>query len=119
MAAAGKRWWYCCLTVRRIWPGLTREERNRIQSGISKRKKQHRHFIIGHTVRSTINPLAAAIIHAVGDLPDTVAEIRVEQVIQNGNRIGYLAYNDTIVARKTPVAVDQEEQRQALKKRLF
>lgn len=29
--------------------------------------------------------------------------------------IGYLAYNDTIVARKTPIAVDQEDQRQALK----
>ncbi|MDE7283335.1 MAG: VWA domain-containing protein, partial [Lachnospiraceae bacterium] len=30
-------------------------------------------------------------------------------------RIGYLAYNDTIVAQKAPVEIDQEEQRQALK----
>lgn len=30
-------------------------------------------------------------------------------------RIGYLAYNDTIVAQKAPVEVDQEEQRQTLK----
>ena len=30
-------------------------------------------------------------------------------------RIGYLAYNDTIVAQKAPVDVDQEERRQTLK----
>ena len=30
-------------------------------------------------------------------------------------RIGYLAYNDKIVARKTPIAVDQEDKRLALK----
>lgn len=30
-------------------------------------------------------------------------------------RIGYLAYNDTIVAQKAPVEVDQEEQRRILK----
>lgn len=33
-------------------------------------------------------------------------------------RIGYLAYNDTVVAQKVPVEVDQEEQRQALKQRI-
>ncbi len=50
-----------------------------------------------------------------GQMIPKVLQIFTDTMHGENIRIGYLAYNDTIVARKTPVAVDQEEQRQALK----
>ena len=44
-----------------------------------------------------------------------VLQVFIDTMHGENIRIGYLAYNDTIVAQKAPVEIDQEEQRQALK----
>lgn len=44
-----------------------------------------------------------------------VLQVFTETMHGENIRIGYLAYNDTIVAQKAPVDVDQEEQRHTLK----
>ena len=50
-----------------------------------------------------------------GQMIPNVLQIFTDTMHGENIRIGYLAYNDTIVARKAPVEVDLEEQRQMLK----
>lgn len=50
-----------------------------------------------------------------GQMIPKVLQIFTDTMHGENIRIGYLAYNDTIVAQRAPVAVDQEEQRLTLK----
>lgn len=50
-----------------------------------------------------------------GQMIPNVLQIFTDTMHGENIRIGYLAYNDTIVARKAPVEVDLEEQRRLLK----
>lgn len=50
-----------------------------------------------------------------GQMIPKVLQIFTDTMHGENIRIGYLAYNDTIVARKAPAEVDLEEQRQLLK----
>ena len=50
-----------------------------------------------------------------GQMIPKVLQIFTDTMHGENIRIGYLAYNDKIVARKTPIAVDQEDKRLALK----
>ncbi len=51
----------------------------------------------------------------VGQMIPKVLQVFTDTMHGENIRIGYLAYNDTIVAQRAPVAVAQEEQRLALK----
>lgn len=50
-----------------------------------------------------------------GQMIPKVLQVFTDTMHGENIKIGYLAYNDTIVAQRAPVAVDQEDQRLALK----
>lgn len=50
-----------------------------------------------------------------GQMIPKVLQIFTDTMHGENIRVGYLAYNDTIVAQRAPVAVDQEDQRMLLK----